>query len=83
MSGNVGRALEEWVNGLPRGDDGDIGMLGDWIAVVCMVAVDDEGQPRAEYYLAMKDGALLPHIAQGLLAEGMDQLERRTVGGED
>jgi hypothetical protein len=64
----VARSLEEWVSSLPFEGGGDVGVLGDWLAIVCMVSVDSEGDPRAEYYLCMKDGSLLPHVAEGLLA---------------
>jgi hypothetical protein len=81
----VARSLEEWVAALPAEVAGENqGMIGDWLAIVCMVAVDGEGDPRAEYYLVMKDGTLLPHVAEGLL-----QIAARKVdeawddGGED
>lgn len=72
----IGRSLSEWVNALPAEVEGqDVGILGDWMAVVSMVTVDDEECPRAEYYLAMKDGTLLPHVAEGLLAVAAKRLE--------
>ncbi len=54
------------------------GMLGDWVAVVCMVSVSPEGVPMAEYYLSMKDGAMLPHIIEGLLHKGIEQAALQT-----
>lgn len=79
----VSKALEEWVAGLPFEGDGDIGILGEWIAVVTMVTVDSEGDPKVEYYLAMRNGTLLPHIATGLLHEGLDQARRMRQGYSD
>jgi hypothetical protein len=70
----IGSKLEGWVNSLPSDETvenaGDIGIIGDWIAVVSMVRVNAEGIPVTEYYLCMKDGTLLPHIALGLIRIG-------------
>ena len=70
-------ALENWIAALPfEGEGNSPGVMGDWIAIVCMVDVDPmDGKPKAQYYLTMRDGALLPHVAKGLLNEGMDQVE--------
>lgn len=79
----VSQALEGWVQGLPNQTPGQgSGILGDWIAVVSMVAVSPEGHPVTEYYLCMKDGTMLPHIAKGLLYEGVDQVDAQREGGE-
>lgn len=74
----IQQALEEHVLSLPREDPGDPGMIGDWVAVVSMVVVDEEGDPRTEYYLVMRGGAMLPHIVKGLLREGIDEASSRT-----
>jgi hypothetical protein len=69
----VGAALENWVTNLPNADElepGDIGILGDWLAVVSMVRVNADGIPVTEYYLCMKDGTMLPHMALGMLQVG-------------
>jgi hypothetical protein len=81
----IGEALESYVHSLPPGDavDGDFGMLGDWCAVVAMVAVDDQGIPRVEYYLVMRDGNMLPHVVKGLLGEGIDLAIDRTTDGQE
>lgn len=68
----IGQAIEEWVQSLPGEDPG---ILGDWIVVASMVAVDEQGTPRCEYYLGFRGGTMLPHVAKGLLSEGMDQVE--------
>ena len=71
----IGESIERWVDSLPfEGEAGGTGILGDWIAVVCMVDVNAEGAPAAKYYLAMKDGTMLPHIAEGLLNQGISEL---------
>jgi hypothetical protein len=71
----LSEALETWVNSLPAEVIGeDIGMLGEWIAVVSMVSVDSEGDPRTEYYLAMRNGTMLPHVAIGLLYQGLEEV---------
>lgn len=72
----ISAAFEAWIESLEDKTDGQgRGMLGDWIAVVCMVEVDEEGDPRAQYYLAMKDGTMLPHIGEGMLRQGLKELE--------
>lgn len=77
----VAASLEQWVSSLPIEDaGGDIGILGDWMAIVTMVAVDEDGDPRAEYYLAMKDGTLLPHVAEGLLAVARQKIHGAALG---
>lgn len=77
-SEDIQAALETHLSSLPmEAGEADPGIIGDWIAVVSMVAVDDEGQPRAEYYLLMRGGNMLPHVAKGLLAEGLDQVDSR------
>jgi hypothetical protein len=83
----VGDALEAWVNGLPDDDgavsgSGDIGVLGDWMAVVSMVRVSSEGVPVTEYYLCMKDGSMLPHMCLGLIEVGKHLITDQT-GGRD
>jgi hypothetical protein len=76
----IGQAIEEHIASLPDQTDGQgAGMLGDWIAVVSMVSVDDAGQPRTQYYLVMREGNMLPHVAKGLLYEGIDEADRGTV----
>lgn len=72
----VGEAIEKWVNDLPWDGEGprNEGMLGDWLAIACFVSVDSEGRPNAQYYVAMKDGTLLPHVAHGLLAQAAEEL---------
>lgn len=72
----VGQAIEEWVTGLPWEGEGppNVGVLGDWLAVACFVSVDSQGRPNAQYYLAMRDGSLLPHVAKGLIVEASEQL---------
>lgn len=73
---DIGQALEAWVSSLPfEGKPGEgPGILGDWIAVVAMVDVGPDGSPRAEYYVALRDGSMLGHVAKGLLRQGMDEL---------
>jgi len=81
----VGDKLEKWVHGLPVDEtvsgEGDIGVLGDWMAIVSMVRVNNEGVPVTEYYLCMKDGSMLPHTCLGLIEVGkaliMDQTGER------
>jgi hypothetical protein len=78
----VGAALENWVVNLP-GDEtietgAEVGMLGDWLAVVSMVRVSSEGSPVTEYYLCMKDGTMLPHMALGLLSVGNHLISDQT-----
>lgn len=70
----IGEALESWVNGLPSEDGESVGVLGDWVAVVAMVDIGSEGQPVCNYYVAVKGGSMLPHVANGLLSRGMDEL---------
>jgi hypothetical protein len=78
----VGDALEAWVHGLPLDEtasgSGDIGILGDWIAVVSMVRVNADGVPVTEYYLCMKDGTMLPHMALGMLQVGNHLISDQT-----
>jgi hypothetical protein len=71
----VQEALEEWVASLPMDGPGDVGLLGDWLAVVSMVAVDADGQPATEYYLVMRDGSMLPHVARGILYQGLEEMD--------
>lgn len=71
----VTEALEGWVASLPFDGDGGPGVMGDWIAVLSMVDVRADGTPMAQYYIAMKDGTMLPHIAGGLLRQGLIELE--------
>lgn len=71
----IGDAVEAWVNTLEDETDGQgPGVLGDWVVVACMVDVKD-GVPVGNYYVAMKTGNMLPHVAQGLLSRGIDELE--------
>jgi hypothetical protein len=83
----VGEALEAWVNALPMVDretvEKGIGILGDWVAVVCMVDVDEAGVPAANYYVVMRGGSMLPHVAHGLLDRGHTELDEREQGGDD
>lgn len=81
QSAKVHAAIEAYIAALPDSDGVDVGMLGDWLAVVSMVAVDDEGRPRTQYYLIMRDGSLLPHVALGLLQVGVDEVGEKTQGG--
>jgi hypothetical protein len=76
----IGAALEKWVEVLPFAADssGGIGVLGDWVAVVCMMDVNEEGQPVAQYYLAMKNGSSLPHTVDGLLRQGLSEMASNT-----
>jgi hypothetical protein len=78
----VAVALEEWVSKLPDRTEagGGVGMLGDWMAVVCMVDVREDGVPVCQYYLAMRDGNMLPHVAAGLLSRGLDELAASEEG---
>lgn len=69
----VSAALEAWVDSLPMDEPGGKGILGEWIAVVCMVDIND-GVPGAQYYLAMRGGNMLPHTAEGLLRQGLTEL---------
>ncbi len=77
----IGASLEAWVNSLPSDDGESVGILGDWVAVVCMVDVTPEGVPVANYYIALKDGQMLPHVAHGLLVRGADELDGLEEGG--
>lgn len=70
----VGEAIERWVNDLPKETDAGVGILGDWVAIACFVDVDSEGRPNAQYYVAMRDGTLLPHVAHGLLEQAAEEL---------
>lgn len=72
-SNNIGRAIEEWVGEL----DGEVdrGVLGDWLTIACYVSVDSKGNPTAQYYIAMRDGNLLPHVAEGLLVRAEAELD--------
>jgi hypothetical protein len=79
----IGQAIEKWVDSLPSIDGRSPGILGDWICVAAMVAVDDEGDPRVEYYLALKNGTMLPHLATGLLHEGLALIRGGRVGHDD
>lgn len=75
----ISEALEGWVNHLEDQTEGQgCGVLGDWLAVVSMVTVDAEGQPRTRYYLAVKGGTMLPHVALGLLYQGIGELADNT-----
>jgi hypothetical protein len=75
-SNAIGKAIEKWVTELPwEGEEPrNEGMLGDWLAIACFVSVDGEGRPNAQYYIAMKDGTLLPHVAHGLLTQAEEEL---------
>lgn len=70
----IGNALEAWVTSLLSVDGESVGVIGDWVAVVAMVDVRSDGTPVAEYYVALKDGSLLPHVAAGLMSRGIDEL---------
>lgn len=72
----VGKAIEQWLANLPWEGEGprDIGFLGDWLAIACFTSVDAAGHPTAQYYLAMKDGTLLPHVALGLLEQAAEEI---------
>lgn len=71
----VARSLEEWVAALPEEETGtDVGVLGDWLVIVSMVRVEADGQAVTQYYLTMKGGGMLPHVARGLLHQGLHEL---------
>jgi hypothetical protein len=73
----IGQAFENWVGSLSDETEGrGFGMLGDWLAVVSMVVVDEEGDPRVKYYVALRDGSMLPHVAKGLLYQGLEELNQ-------
>jgi hypothetical protein len=77
----IGSDLEKWVNALPAdelSEGEDVGILGDWIAVVSMVSVRSDGVPVTQYYLCMKGGNMLPHAAIGLLHIGAGLAESHT-----
>lgn len=72
---HISEALEAWIAALPDETEGQgIGVLGDWLAVVAMVNVDEQGDARVQYYVALKGGTMLPHIAEGLLRQGLREL---------
>lgn len=72
----IGQAIEKWVSELPWDSNGERneGILGDWMAIACFVDVDSEGRPNANYYIAMRDGTLLPHVARGLIVQAKAEL---------
>lgn len=75
----IAASIEEWVGSLRDETDGDgPGILGDWMTIACMVSVNEDGIPMAKYYLGMKDGAMLPHVAKGMLYQALEEL-----GGSD
>jgi hypothetical protein len=55
-------------------DQGFEGMLGDWIVFGSVVKVDEDGDPDAQYFVAMTGGSLLQHVALGLVEKGKDVL---------
>ena len=79
QSSKVHDAIEGYIADLPSEDGEDIGMLGDWLTVASMVTVDAEGQPRTQYYLIMRGGGMLPHVALGLLQVGVDEVSGLTI----
>lgn len=78
----IAQAIGAWVAALPPEDEGDIGVLGDWVAVVSMVRVNEEGKPVTQYYLAMKGGSMLPHVLNGLLNQGLEEASASKVDDE-
>lgn len=72
----LGSALQEYMQGQGFRE----GMLGDWIVVAANVFVDEEGDPDAEYFVALSGGSMLQHHALGLLAKAQSVLES---GGQD
>lgn len=56
-------------HGFPEND-----LLGDFIVISCGVALADDMTPISAYWLTFSEETMLPHIARGLLAEGMDRL---------
>lgn len=73
----ISEAFEAWVGSLTDQTEGlGPGVLGDWLAVVSMVSVDSAGDPRVMYYLVMRNGTMLPHVAKGLLYQGLEELQQ-------
>jgi len=70
----LGAAIEEYLNGIEH----EAGMLGDWLLVGSVVRVDEEGDPDAQYFVALSGGSMLQHHALGLLTKAEDVLQ----GGE-
>lgn len=79
----VGQALNEWVAALPDEEpDTDIGVLGDWLAVISMVRVNEHGQPVTQYYVTMRGGTMLPQVALGLLHQGIQETNASVVDSD-
>jgi hypothetical protein len=77
-------ALEAWVHSLEDQTEGKgPGIVGDWVAVMTMVDVTPDGHPVAQYYVAMKGRSMLPHVVEGLLQKGIDELAATTGSQED
>lgn len=71
----VQSAVQEYMD-----DYGFEGIAGDWLLIGTSLTVDAEGDPDCEYFVAMKDGTLLQHVALGLLAKGEDVLSNEVEG---
>ena len=56
------------------------GVAGDWVLIGTAMSVDDEGDPDCQYFIAMKDGTLLQHVAIGLLIKAREVLAGEVEG---
>lgn len=65
----LGEAIEVYLEGQEFE-----GMLGDWMLIGSVVHVDDDGDPDAEYFVALSGGSMLQHIVLGLIAKAEDVL---------
>lgn len=48
------------------------GMLGDWVLIGTNSFVDEDGDPNAQYFVAMSNGSQLQHITIGLLHKALE-----------
>lgn len=58
------------------------GIAGDWVLIGAAMTVDDEGDPDCQYFIAMKDGTLLQHVALGLLLKAKEVLADQVEGDD-
>jgi hypothetical protein len=64
-------AIEEYCATL---DMQEGGMVGDWVVVGAWVYVDEEGDPDAQYFVALAGGSMLQHQVLGLVQKAPDVL---------
>lgn len=64
-------------------EEGLTGMLGDWALIGSSVSVDDEGDPDAQYFIAMSNGTMLQHHLRGLFGKAVEMMNEGSLDPPD